>query len=142
MNKLLEIALTQYGIKEIVGTDHNAAIVSYFHDIGFEQINDDETPWCSAFVNWCALKAGFERTSKLNAQSWLEVGEEINTDFAQLGDIVILKRGLEPWQGHVGFYINQDLNTVYVLGGNQSNMVNIFPYAKSRILGIRRLRNV
>ena len=142
MNKLLEAALTQYGIKEIVGTGHNATIISYFHEIGFEKINEDETPWCSAFVNWCALKAGFERTLKLNARSWLEIGEEINPDFAQLGDVVIFKRGTSDWKGHVGIYINQDLNSIYVLGGNQGNMVNISPYPKSKLLGVRRLKNV
>ncbi|MDH4127105.1 MAG: TIGR02594 family protein [Spirochaetota bacterium] len=142
MNKLLEIALTQYGIKEIAGTNHNVTIVSYFNEIGFKQIDNDETPWCSAFINWCAMKSGFERTSKLNARSWLDIGYEINMDSVQLGDVVILKRGNQAWQGHVGIYINQDLNSIWILGGNQTNMVNIISYPKSKILGIRRLNKI
>ena len=28
----------------------------------------DETPWCSAFVNWCMLNAGYEPTRKATAR--------------------------------------------------------------------------
>lgn len=140
MNKIIEIALTQYGIKEIVGKNHNAAVVGYFKDIGFEQINDDETPWCSAFVNWCAMRAKYERTSNLTARSWLKIGVKIITP--QLGDIVIFQRGSSSWMGHVGIYVNQDLDNIYVLSGNQSNMVNISAYPKNKLLGFRRLRKI
>ena len=140
MNKLLEIALTQYGIKEIVGSNNNKKIVSYFQDLGFD-ISDDETAWCAAFINWCALKAGFKRTNKLNARSFLEIGVIIELDSIQLGDVVILERGSD-WQGHVGIFINRVGNLVYLLGGNQSNMVNITAYSIDKILGIRRLQTI
>jgi len=138
MNKLLEIGLTQYGVKEIVGGEHNPVILGYLDDIGFGYINDDETPWCSTFVNWCALKAGLERTGKLNARSWLDIGEPVEN--GQLGDVVIFKRGTKEWQGHVAIYIKETPNYIYVLGGNQGNQVNIRQYPKSDLLGFRRLR--
>ena len=103
MNKLLDVALTQYGVEEIVGGSHNPVILGYLDQIGFGFINDDETPWCSTFVNWCALLSGYERTGKLNARSWLEVGTPVQN--GQLGDIVIFKRGTSTWQGHVAIYI-------------------------------------
>lgn len=140
MNKLLEVALTQYGLKEIVGAAHNPVILGYLDDIGFGFINDDETPWCSTFINWCALKAGLERTGKLNARSWLDIGQTVPNDQGQLGDVVIFKRGNSDWQGHVAIYINETPDYINVLGGNQGNEVCIKPYPKSKLLGIRRLR--
>jgi hypothetical protein len=62
-----------------------------------------------------------------------------------LGDTLMCEIIDEAKNGEVlrgGIYINQDLNSVWILGGNQANMVNISFYAKNRILGIRRLRNV
>ena len=140
MNNIIEIALSQYGIKEIPGEEHNPEILKYFDEIGHAWIDDDETAWCSAYVNWVVQKAGYENSGKLNARSWLDVGKTISTDPAQLGDIVIFWR-VKPnsWQGHVGFYINEDAYNYYILGGNQSNKVCIKPYDKGRLLGIRRI---
>ena len=64
---LLEIAFNQFGIKEIPGKRHNEIIVKWFKDIGFSGIRNDETAWCSCFINYCALKAGLQRSKKLNA---------------------------------------------------------------------------
>lgn len=137
MNKAFEIALTQYGVKEIVGGNHNPIILNYFKEIGFDWIHDDETAWCSAFVNWCTLKAGMYRSEKLNARSWLTIGEEVLKP--KTGDIVVLWRD-EPtsWKGHVGFYVSSQDNNIFILGGNQNNMVQIQPYPKSRVLQYRR----
>jgi uncharacterized protein (TIGR02594 family) len=142
MNKLLEVALTQYGVKEIVGEQHNPVILGYLDDIGFEYINDDETPWCSTFINWCALKAGLKRTGKLNARSWLDIGKLIPNDQGQLGDVLIFKRGIYEWQGHVAIYIRETPSTIFVLGGNQGNRVSIREYQKADLLGIRRLQSI
>lgn len=137
--KLIEIASTKYGVKEITGSQHNQEIVNFSKEVGFK-IEDDETAWCSIFVNWVTFKAGYERSNKLNARSWLNVGEE--TQSPELGDLVILKRGNSEWQGHVGFFINIVGDLIYVLGGNQSNMVNITPFKLSEVLGYRKLRKL
>lgn len=39
--------------------------------------------------------------------------------------------------GHVGFVVGESADSLYVLGGNQSNMVNIAPIAKSRLIALR-----
>lgn len=39
--------------------------------------------------------------------------------------------------GHVGFAVGQDKDYYHVLGGNQSDQVNITKIAKSRCVGIR-----
>lgn len=137
---LIKVASTKYGVKEVVGDKHNPEIVNLVKEAGFNNIEDDETAWCSSFANWVAFKAGYERSNQLNARSWLKVG--IPVSIPELGDIVVLKRGTSEWQGHVGFFINIVGDFVYVLGGNQSNMINISAYHRLDVLGYRKLRKL
>lgn len=139
---LMEVAFSQFNVKEIVGKTHEQDVVNYFHEIGHKWVNDDETPWCAAFWNWVAKEAGAEKTGKLNAQSFLDIGEEIQTRNARYGDTVILWRGSPTSaKGHVGGLVgwSPDGSKVYLLGGNQGNRVQIAAYDASRIKGIRRL---
>ncbi len=134
MKKVIEIALSQYGVKEVKGTVDNPAIVKYFDDLGYDGKKlKDETSWCSAFANWCAKKAGLPFTGKLNARSWLRIGKK--TDTPEMGDIVVLWReSKSSWKGHVGFFIREDFDFIYMLGGNQKNQVCISAYPKERLL--------
>jgi hypothetical protein len=52
-----------------------------------------------------------------------------------LGDILTFKRN---GGGHVGFYVGEDKTHYHVLGGNQSNQVNVMRLAKSRLTQARR----
>ena len=142
MNDLIQIALTQYGVKEIQGAEaNNPEIIKYFAACGQMWAKTDETSWCSAFVNWCAIGTGHEHTRKLDARSWLKIGEPIEK-FQHAGDIVVLWRvSRQDWRGHVGIYVNEDDENIWILGGNQSNSVCIKPYPKSRLLGYRRLKH-
>ena len=141
MEALVLEMLKVYGLKEIVGPEHNAEIVKFFKEIGFDWVKDDETAWCSAALNYFCKKLGLQRSGKLDARSWLKVGTKIDTP--QLGDIVVYWRN-DPasWEGHVGIYISEDNGLIYTLGGNQGNMLQISPYAKDRVLGYRRLNKV
>lgn len=133
-----ELALSVYGLKEIHGEVDNPVIVGMFEYIGASWVKDDETAWCSAFVNYCAKKCGYEHSGKLNARSWLNTGQLVETPL--LGDVVVLwRQSPASWKGHVGFYINHDEHYIYILGGNQSNEVNITPFDKGRLLQYRRL---
>lgn len=136
--KAIEIALTQVGIKEIVGRKHNPEVLKYFKEIGHSWVKDDETAWCSAFANWICKKAGLPYTGKLNARSWLKVGQRVSKP--KLGDVVIFWRdNPNSWKGHVAFFVRETKNWVYVLGGNQNNQVKISAYPKHRLLQYRRL---
>lgn len=134
-----EIALSQYGIKEIVGSKDNPEVLKYFDEIGFDGSKlKDETSWCSAFVNWVAKKSNKDYTKRLDARSWLKVGKETNQP--EPGDIVVFWReSPKSWKGHVGFYVNETKEYINVLGGNQSNQVKISAYPKSRLLGYRKI---
>lgn len=136
--KHLQIALQEYGQKEIVGSKHNARIVQYSTDIGNTWVHDDEVAWCSEFVNWCLLQAGIKGTKSAVAFSFLTWGEETKTP--ELGDIVVFWR--EPknsGSGHVGFYINETDTTIRVLGGNQNDEVNIKEQSKTQLLSYRKV---
>ena len=133
----LLIALTQFGAWEWAGKDHNPVILNYFKSIGHGWVKDDETAWCTAFVNWCLLVAGMSHTGKLNARSFLDWGKQIDQPI--LGDIVVLWRGSKSSAlGHVGFFIGKHGKDIFILGGNQDDQVNITKYPASRVLGYRR----
>lgn len=136
--KHLQIALQEYGQKEIIGEGNNPRIVQYSQDIGNTWVTTDEVAWCSEFVNWCLLQAGIKGTKSAVARSFLKWGEETKTP--KLGDIVVFWR--EPKgsnNGHIGFYINETPTHVRVLGGNQSNEVNIKPFGKEYVLSYRKV---
>lgn len=149
-NHLL-IALSQASQKEVVGKQDNPEILKYFNALGFQGKKlHDETSWCAAFVNWCLKTAGFDYLKKLNARSFLEYGVKVEQGDQQMGDIVVFWRGehedeLIPGstlkKGHVGFYIREIDNWIYVLGGNQSNTVKVSAYPKNKLLGYRRVTN-
>ena len=140
MALLLEI-LKYYGLKEVFGKQHNPEIVKMFHEIGYRWVNDDETAWCSAALNYFCFKLSYKRSGKLDARSWLKVGTEVKVP--AMGDIVVLWRdNPNGWQGHVGLFISNDTDKIYVLGGNQDNMISIKPYHKSRVLGYRKIEKI
>lgn len=124
----------ELGQKEIYGTKDNLRIVEYGESVDLE-INDDETPWCSTFVNFVLIKSGYRATRSAAARSFLNWG--IGMDEPKLGAILVFKRGNSDWQGHVGFYVGETKNYYKVLGGNQGNSVSIAKYAKKDLLGIR-----
>lgn len=134
----LEIALKEYGVKEIVGPKHNPRVVQYSTEIGNTWVTTDEVHWCSEFVNWCLLKTGIKGTNSAVARSFLTWGEETKTP--TLGDIVVFWR--EPKgsnNGHVGFYINETPDSIRVLGGNQNDAVNIKSFSKTQLLSYRKV---
>jgi uncharacterized protein (TIGR02594 family) len=141
MDKLLKIAVAELGQKEISGPAHNPAIVNYAKEAGFAWVNDDETPWCSIFVNWVAKKAGLRGSGKANARSWLLSGKNVD-NAPEPGDIVVFWRGSpDSWLGHVGFFFGFSIDgeRVYCLGGNQGNQVSVSAYSIENVLGFRRL---
>ncbi len=136
---IIEVALTQIGVKEIAGKQDNPEVLKYFNILGFDGAKlHDETSWCSAFANWVAITAGYEHSKSLVAKSWKEVG--IKTEHPEVGDIAVFWRdNPKSWKGHVAFFIKEVNGWIYVLGGNQNNQVKISAYPKKRLLEYRKL---
>lgn len=137
MNKAYELAQAEIGTVEWKN-GHNPKVVAYFKDSGNPGVTDDETAWCAAFVGAMLRRAGMKSTGKLNARSYLDWGTPVERKDAQPGDVVIFKRGNSSWQGHVAFFVKDRGALIDVLGGNQSNAVNVKPYQAKALLGIRR----
>jgi uncharacterized protein (TIGR02594 family) len=137
----LTIALQEVGMKEFVDPAENPRILDYLRStsLGSPYTSSDETDWCSAFVNWCVEKAGYEGTDSARARSWLNWGKPIEAPVR--GCIVVFKRvcpnGNPNVCGHVGFYVDETPTRITLLGGNQDDAVNIKNYSKSNLLGYR-----
>ncbi|MGB1294859.1 MAG: TIGR02594 family protein [Flavobacteriales bacterium] len=137
--KHIEIAFSQFGVKEIKGKQDNPEVLKYFDEMGLDGSRlKDETSWCSAFMNWVAMNSELEPSGELTARSWLKVGWEVKEPI--LGDVVVFWReSPQSWKGHVGLFIRETKHFIYVLGGNQSNQVKISAYNKTQLLQYRRL---
>lgn len=141
MQKWYKIALSELGQSEMAGGMHNQRIVEYHSKTGLSA-NDDETPWCGAFVAWCFDKSGIDYNVAVaaSARSWLKFGIELKKPTQ--GCVCVFTRG-GGGSGHVGFYAGEDeRGNILVLGGNQSNRVSIAPQSKSKLLGYRYPSNV
>jgi uncharacterized protein (TIGR02594 family) len=131
-----DLAQKEVGTVEWAKGD-NPKVLAYFKDSGNAWVNDDETAWCAAFVGAMLERSGVKGTGKLNARSYLDWGMPVERKDARPGDVVIFKRGT-GWQGHVGFFVKDRGALIDVLGGNQSDAVNIKPQQSASLLGIRR----
>lgn len=135
--QLVLAALDQYGTAGISGAKSNPKILEYFQKSGNEWVLDDDVAWCAAFMNYILKICGLLGTQKLNARSFLDWGVEVTEP--KMGDIVILWRiAKDSPFGHVGIFIKSEGDIIYILGGNQSNAVNIKPFSKAQVLAYRR----
>lgn len=136
------------GLEEVAGHVDNPQIMAMLRlDAAWPE--SEQVPWCSAFVNYICWLANLPRSRKLNARSWLDVGRAVDLADAQIGDIVVLSRGTNPANGHVGFYAGMQLESptpgaalvpsVRLLGGNQGDAVSIGVFPAPRVIGVRRL---
>jgi uncharacterized protein (TIGR02594 family) len=139
-NNLIKEASVFYGLQEIPGDEHQPQILTFFKETGHKEIHTDEDAWCSAFMAYCAKKAGLSYSKKATAKSWLSIGKKVSDP--QPGDLVIFWReDPNSWKGHVAIYLGKDrlTNEVICLGGNQDDEVNVSAYSESYVLGYRRL---
>jgi uncharacterized protein (TIGR02594 family) len=141
--KWLEIAEKEIGQAEKRGCE-NSRIVEY-HATTSLKAKDDETPWCSSFVNWSVLQAGFPETDSAAAKSWLNWGQPLTVP--RVGCICIIRqkqKGNDKATGsasgyHVAFWLKEEKGRVFLLGGNQGDQVKVssFGLASYEICGYR-----
>lgn len=126
------IAEGEIGQKEKAGTAHNPKIIEYHATTG--KFKDDETAWCSSFVNWVMNKAGQGGTNSASAISWAKWGKKV--DKPAYGAIAVIDwDGPGPgWKGHVGFVVGMKGSSILLLGGNQSNAVNISSFGTGKVI--------
>lgn len=140
MPPILREAFKSYGIKEITGKGSNPKILEMAKVCGVDNIyKDDDTAWCALFICFVLKSLNYPMPFKqyecLRAKSFLKWGDPISKADMKRGDIVVFDR---PGGAHVAILVAETEKTVAVLGGNQSNMVNITEISKDRIAGVRR----
>lgn len=127
-------------VNELPGAQQHPAIQWAHMLCGLGHDQADEVPWCSSWLNLVAWLLQLPRSKSAAARSWLHVGTVIELKDAHAGqDVVVLKRGTNPAQGHVGLYAGHRGDTVYVLGGNQGDAITIAAFPVADLLGVRRL---
>jgi uncharacterized protein (TIGR02594 family) len=131
------VARGELGVCETPGDHDTARVIEYLRSTTtLREGMHDETPWCSAFVNWCFAKVGISPTRSAAARSWITWGDPLKVP--RIGAVVVFSRDdAGPRAGHVGFWVGQQGKTITVLGGNQKNSVCEAQYAASRLLGYR-----
>lgn len=121
------------GLREIKGRNHSPEILQMWRDIKRGGIKDDETPWCAAFVGAMLERAGIRSSRFESARSYLDWGQVIAEPV--MGCVVVFTR---QGGGHVGFCIGRDnAGNLLILGGNQSDAVNVRAFPVSRVTGYR-----
>lgn len=128
----LTLARRYSGLSEIKGKNHAPEILEMWRALGLPY-RDDETPWCAAFVGFALEASGITSTRSAWARSY--EGWGVKLDWPTVGCVVTFKR---DGGGHVGFVTGIDQGgNLMVLGGNQSDAVNIKPFSKSRVTAYR-----
>lgn len=138
----MAVAEKEKGVQEVPGIGNNPRVLEYLNatrNLSAITKSRDETPWCSAFVNWCLTQAGYEGSGSALARSWMQWGHPITTP--RRGCIVVFLR--DKIYGHVGFYLEENATHIKALGGNQQNPENQMYevcekyYPKANLLGYR-----
>ena len=136
INEALAETIQLYGLKEIKGDDDNPIILEMYESLGHGWVKHDEVAWCAALIGSKLLKHGYqipELKERLRARGYLKVGKPVEKPVFGL-DYVVFERGNNSWSGHVAWFIAFEDDYVKVLGGNQSNEINISLYPKSKVL--------
>lgn len=122
------------GTKEVPGSQHNSKILGWLRALK-AWWSDDETPWCGTFVAHCLRQSELPVAKNwFRAKDWAAYGSNLRSTRVAPGAILVFAR---KGGGHVGFYVGEDNVYYHVLGGNQSNGVNVMRIAKMRCIAIR-----
>jgi uncharacterized protein (TIGR02594 family) len=131
----MTLALKKRGLHE--GRD-NAELRAFLKSDGPTLGDPAQLPWCGDFVETCiavTLPTSTLPTNPYLARNWLKFGATVDPCF---GAVMVFWRGKRSGtSGHVGFYYSEDDDVYHVLGGNQSNSVNVTSLRKERLLGAR-----
>lgn len=121
------------GTREIPGVRHEPLILSWWKWIKRGGIKSDEVPWCAAFVGAMLEQCGIQSSRFESARSYEAWG--IKLPKPVLGCIAVFSRN---GGGHVGFVVGKTgSGQLLILGGNQSNEVNIRAIGTDRLTSLR-----
>ena len=138
---LAKLARNYYGEKEVAGKGNNPVIMKIINESYKWVQSDEEVAWCGIFMAHICRELNLPIPKDFGlARNWLKVGKPIELEDSNENDIVVFwRKSPTSIFGHVGMPFRVTEKWVYCFGGNQSNGINIQRYARSRVLGVRRL---
>lgn len=135
-SRIVSVARKYVGLSE---RSDRTTLASFFADKLDQHIDPARTPWCAAFINAVLSEAGYPTSGSNQGISFASYGTKVSTP--RVGDIVVIKGGRSS-RTHVGIYVGAEMrgNRKYIklLGGNQSNHVQVSSYDARKIIAIRR----
>lgn len=130
----LQAGLALIGTKEGPGSKDNSQIIDWAKDEGGDiakEYTHDSIAWCALFANHCLTKASLKGTETLWALDFAGKWPSIKLPGPAVGAFAPM---LRDGGGHIILIVGKDQHgNIMGLGGNQSDAVNIKPFAVSRL---------
>ena len=132
----MKTAASLIGVTEIPGPRSNPTILGWARSLGKYvgiAYDNDDTAWCGIFTGHVMRVNGHEPPRIcVRASEWLKFGQVCPRVI--FGAVAVFTR---QGGGHVGLIVGHDATHLHILGGNQSNGVNVLRIAKDRLTGMR-----
>ena len=128
------LALNEIGTTE--ENDNSGAAIARYRKLA--QCGSDHDPWCAIFANamFALCAPPVPGTQSASSQSFRDNSNFVQLDGPALGAVVVFWRNSpRSGLGHVGFYRGETAESIYVLGGNEGDMVQIEPMSKHQLRG-------
>jgi uncharacterized protein (TIGR02594 family) len=128
------LALNEIGTTE--DNDNSGAAIARYRKLA--QCGSDHDPWCAIFANamFALCAPPVPGTKSASSQSFRDNSNFVQLDGPALGAVVVFWRNSpRSGLGHVGFYRGETAESIYVLGGNEGDMVQIEPMSKHQLRG-------
>lgn len=127
-------AASYIGVHEIPGAKDEFKIVRLWKQGGIPlSVDDDETPWCAAFVSAMLELTGIPSAKSGWALDYANYGKKLSGP--AVGCIAVFRR---KGGGHVGFVVGRTKNDQLVmLGGNQDDEVKLSIYDEDKAIAYR-----
>jgi uncharacterized protein (TIGR02594 family) len=130
------LATKEIGKAEIGNTNDGPVIARYRQ---LAQCGGPGDPWCAIFVNamfTLCTNPPVQGTKSPSSQSFRSNNNCLKLSGPALGAVAVFWReSPTSGKGHVGFYRGETTQSIYVLGGNEDNMVQIEPMPKNQLIG-------
>jgi len=130
----LQAGMSFIGTKEVPGGKDSKVIIDWAKEEGgdiADSYTHDSIPWCALFANMTLTKSGLKGTETLWALDFAGKWPSVKLIGPAVGAFAPM---LRDGGGHIGIVVGQDQNSnIMLLGGNQSDAVNIKPFARSRL---------
>jgi uncharacterized protein (TIGR02594 family) len=124
----LRAAWKEIGVRE-VGNNRGPDVRRY---IKLAHAGSEGDPWCAIFANAMFEACGIPGTRSASSQSFRHHTAFLPIAGPALGAVVVFWRGSrKSGLGHVGFYVGERGGSVYTLGGNEGDRVQIEWMAKA-----------